>query len=45
MGFKNVFLRDKHVQNINCKRNIPTVKREVERCVGDWEVEISKPID
>jgi len=32
---------------MNCKRNVPTVKkkREVEMGVCDWEVEISRPID
>ena len=32
---------------MNCKRNVPTVKkkREIEMGVGDWEVEISRPID
>ena len=32
---------------MNCKKNVPTVKkkREVEMAVGDWVVEISRPID
>ena len=46
MGCKGNFLQRLNAQDMNCKRNVPTVKkREVEMGVGDWEVEISRPID
>ena len=45
-------LRPTHGQKMGCKGNIPTGKKnerirkkEVEMDVGDWEIEISRPID